>query len=324
MPRKRGYIGARVMAGMIAASILMAGSVLFAILMSQPVLPEVQMVTTPPGTHEAMAGYVEELNYTAKDLATASSLFGMNGTVDDNGYRAVIVDARKFLLVAKRGGLQFDDSSHQCEGSIARDRSEFPDPLPIAERLIARVVRAGLSPDYPIGVLGANDTVEHGTGLTCFAGLDLAMYHDGLVLNATLSLSITHEGSIVRFVSGAFSLKDAGLVKIMGPDDAVRRVARAEAHTSWATARYVAKVIVENVSLQYTFPSNGYRAVIEYHVSYKCIYNDGGVAEREGFFDAGGGLMPGGAVALCRCSVPWRGGNERDIYTPVIRVRNTG
>jgi hypothetical protein len=236
-----------------------------------------------------MAGYVEELNYTAKNLANATSIFGMNGTVDDNGYRAVVMDARKFLLIAKRGGVQFDDSSHQCNGSIARNRSEFPDPLPIAERLIARVIQAGLAPDYPIGVLGANDTVEHGTGLTCFAGLDLAMYHDGLVLNASISLSITHEGQLVRFESGAFFLKDDSLVKIAGSDDAVRRVARTEAHTSWATARYVAKVIVENLSLQYSFPLRGYRAVIEYHVSYKCIYNDGGVTEREGFFDAGGG-----------------------------------
>jgi hypothetical protein len=289
MSKSRGYIGSRVTGAMVAFSVSIIVFVLFAILMSQPLLPEVQMDATPPGMHQAMSGYVGELNYTAKNLTDATSIFGMNGTMDDNGYRAVLTDSSKFLVIAKRGGVQFDDSGHQCSGSIARNRSEFPDPLPIAKRLIAQVVQAGLAPDYPIGVIRAHDTVEQGTGLTCFAGLDLAMYHDGLALNANLSMSITHEGQLVRFESGAFFMKDDRPVKLAGSDGSVRRVARAEAHTSWPTARYVAKVIVENVSLQYSFPSSGYRVFIGYHVSYRCIYNDGGVAEREGFFDAGGG-----------------------------------
>jgi len=276
MSKSKGYIGSKVMTTMIVTSALIIGSVLIAISLSQPIDPEVEVLVKLPERREsAISGFVGALNITGSTILDVASVFNITGTPVDEGNMWMVKNGSKSIMTMRPRDLVFSDLWFKCNISNARPRSDFPDPMVVLDDLLSKLIDKGVFPNYNRTLVSVNETIEPGSKMVCLLAIRISLSRDGIPMNAPVTLNFDHDGNAIDFRSSAFGFSNEGYVKVKDPQHALQRVARSMAHDSWGGREHVSKLIVQNMTLRYTYPSSGWKVILEYLVVYDAIYTTG-------------------------------------------------
>jgi len=153
MSKAKGYIGARMTAAIVALSAAMIVVVLALLYLSQPILPEVEMRVDPVNRGFVKVGYAKGLNLSEQQVMQVASVFNMSGVASNDGSEWKVNDRDRSLMLTKNGSIAFRNNGFVCNGSTARNRSDFVDPLGISNGLIERLVERGAFPDYTWSII---------------------------------------------------------------------------------------------------------------------------------------------------------------------------